>query len=343
MIRLGSFPPVEACLSDRAAAWFARLRAPDADSTDQAAYARWRLADSSHARVSSEIETLWTLAGELENDPEISALADLAARPSRERPRPAMAQWAAGIAVAAGLAAAAAAFFALDPHAPPEQLASSIHETATGERRRIALADGSAVQLDTDSIIRVEIGENRRGVELLSGRARFTVAPDPDRPFTVAAGAAGVTALGTVFDVRLEETAVAVSLYEGAVDVRNGGPRLGDRALRLGPGQRTRVGGGSALLEAEEFDRATEWGWTEGRLVFSGEPLTEVVAEINRYSHTKIVLTDTEVAANRFRGEFDVDDLDTVLTALSVLYDLAPSRTASGEIVLSPSPQPDAN
>ncbi|WP_262422640.1 FecR family protein [Brevundimonas denitrificans] len=100
--------------------------------------------------------------------------------------------------------------------------ARGVHETAVGERRDIRLADGSLVNLDTDSRIRVVFDQQGRRVELLEGQALFDVTPDPQRPFSVEAAGARVVAVGTVFEVRRRGERVDVTLVSGRVNVQGG-------------------------------------------------------------------------------------------------------------------------
>ena len=72
------------------------------------------------------------------------------------------------------------------------------YDTAVGERRAISLEDGSTIELNTNSRVRVRLARGERRLWLEKGQAMFAVAPDKARPFLVTAGDTTVRALGTV-------------------------------------------------------------------------------------------------------------------------------------------------
>ena len=93
------------------------------------------------------------------------------------------------------------------------------YRTGVGEREVVALADGSKLSLDADSAVSVRFTPSRREMVLRKGRARFTVAKDPLKPFTVLAAGKTVVAVGTEFSVERLDGQVRVILYEGKVSV----------------------------------------------------------------------------------------------------------------------------
>jgi len=93
------------------------------------------------------------------------------------------------------------------------------YATDVGERLSITLADGSTVDLNARSRLRVEFSKEERRVELIDGQALFQVAKDKNRPFTVSSGDAVVRAVGTQFDVLRKPTGTTVTVLEGRVAV----------------------------------------------------------------------------------------------------------------------------
>lgn len=94
------------------------------------------------------------------------------------------------------------------------------YRTGIGERRRIVLADGSALELGSDTALSVRFDSRQRQLTLHRGQAYFQVAADATRRFSVRAGQGISTALGTQFDVKLLDDIVTVSVTEHAVAVR---------------------------------------------------------------------------------------------------------------------------
>jgi transmembrane sensor len=99
--------------------------------------------------------------------------------------------------------------------------------TDIGERRSITLADGSTVDLNARSRLRIEFSSTERRVELLGGQALFQVAKDKHRPFIVASGEATVRAVGTEFDVYRKDSGTTVTVLEGRVAVYTSGAHAG--------------------------------------------------------------------------------------------------------------------
>jgi transmembrane sensor len=95
----------------------------------------------------------------------------------------------------------------------------ALYTTDIGERRSITLADGSTVDLNARSRLRIEFSDTERRVELLDGQALFQVAKDPRRPFIVRSGETIVRAVGTQFDVYLKDSGTTVTVLEGRVAV----------------------------------------------------------------------------------------------------------------------------
>lgn len=305
-----------------AAAWHARLGAPRVPPETIEAFFAWRQAPA-NAEAYRRVEQAWTKTDGLAGDPVIAeALNGALSRRAKGRD-PAFLRPVVGGAVAlAALAVLAGAWMWAQGR--------GAYATSIGEQRTVQLADGSTVRLDTGSRIRVRFTGDRRTVELEAGQALFTVAHDTARPFTVEAGEARVTAVGTVFDVRRAGDGVEVTLVSGAVDVM---PGEGARTSRMGAGQQARVGYGGLRLAA--VDTAIETSWAEGRVVFRDTPLQEAVAEVNRYLTDPIVLDSPDMAGERVNGVFKTGDRDAFVSAATEALGLKASPGADGAVRLS--------
>jgi transmembrane sensor len=104
------------------------------------------------------------------------------------------------------------------------------YTTDIGEQRSFVLADGSVIELNSRSVVRVHYTENERDVDLLEGQALFRVAHDPTRPFVVSANGTRVRAVGTQFDVYKKSTGTVVTVVEGRVAVFAGGTAAAENA-----------------------------------------------------------------------------------------------------------------
>lgn len=205
-----------------------------------------------------------------------------------------------------------------------------IYVSEIGERRTIQLVDGSKVSLDADSQIRVDYKDDRRTVVLDRGRAKFDVAKDPLRPFSVAAGTQAVVATGTSFSVELLQDQLRVFLFEGKVDVlpqqllaRSTTKSIPYKATAsLDPGQElvaTLRSGAGKIVDAD-IDRAKSW--EAGRLDFTNIPLSQAVERFNRYSKVPIVVEDAAAGRKMINGVFDSGDADSFVLGVTTLYGL---------------------
>ncbi|KAK0361209.1 hypothetical protein LTR94_024265 [Friedmanniomyces endolithicus] len=198
--------------ADREAAdWHARLGERPVAATTLEDFRVWREAPG-NADAYRRVEAVWRATGSLSSDADIQVITrDTLHASSRRRP-----SWYKrlfpAVAVLAPVAAAIGLFIWLPTRGS--------YETGVGQQHKVELADGSRIHLDTDTQLKVRYGDGERRILLERGQALFSVAHDPERPFTVQAGHAEVTALGTVFDVRRETTGARVTLVEGVVSVK---------------------------------------------------------------------------------------------------------------------------
>ena len=281
----------------------------------------WQTLDPRHAARLAEMEAIWDDLGAVAAP--AAALLPPTVSPRRTRfgraaPR--------RIAAASGALAATIAFAVLAD--APLRLQADLR-TNVGERRLERLADGSRIWLDTDSAVAVDVGDARRVVRLLRGRAAFAVAPDRRRPFIVEAGTGATTALGTRFivrrdgdttDVTVTEHAVRVTLQKGVAVRLTEGHSVGYHGAVMGKVRTTRRDAASA--------------WTRGWLVFDDAPLGTVIAEIARYHPGMIRLLGLGLANRRVSGSINVDNPDDALRAIESLLHLRATRIGSIVIFL---------
>jgi transmembrane sensor len=209
--------------------------------------------------------------------------------------------------------------------------------TAVGERSTISLPDGSSVTLDTQSAIDVEYTPTERGIQLLHGQALFEVAKHQPTPFQVYAAGRRITAVGTTFNVRVDGQRLRVALIEGKLRVAVANPTL------LAPAQLGQV----TMSPGESLDTAPNRpvavrvtdvtrtaSWREGVAVFADERLTDVVAEMNRYTSNPIVIAEPAVGELRISGVFKTGDPERFATSLGTVFPIAADRNSNGGVVL---------
>jgi transmembrane sensor len=273
------------------------------------------------------------------------------------------------------IAALAISFLATRPVTiEPPGSTNGLYATAVGQQQTTTLVDGSVVQLNTNSQLKIDYSRDVRDVYLLQGEAHFMVAKNADRPFRVYAGSGRIQAIGTAFSIYLNDNGVTVTVTEGRVAIasldqsttlngqltsavndrsRTGGmPDTGEFSRNLGAldaGQSTTirhiVREGIAELvtmDAIEFVGQQEidvrLSWREGFLTFTGDPLEDVVAEVSRYTTFNIEITDPSVRAMKIGGRFPAGETDVLLDVLEANFGLRVTRLGYNSAQLSAAP-----
>jgi transmembrane sensor len=208
-----------------------------------------------------------------------------------------------------------------------------IYETEAGERRLVSLPDGSRISLDSDSAIDVRYRRGFRAVTLDRGRARFDVAHDASRPFSVTAGAETVVAVGTAFNVEKIDTKILVTLIQGRVVVKSGGNAEPERPpIRLTAGQQmTAIG--DRVLAVQQVNLDTETAWEAGQLIFRGEALGDAVQRVNRYTSNPITVAPS-AAAIRVSGVFNAGDVGSFISAITGYFPVDATTDSDNRIRL---------
>lgn len=276
------------CLAEEAATWFIKMRGPAVDEHERQHFRRWLGASEQHRREYGNFEKLW------------GAL-DSVTRPRRKR------RTGGVLAIVAALALGLIY---------QGQTVDCPESSKIGEVRHLVLEDGSQVDLDAASELRIEYSPWRRRIELLHGQALFKVAPGW-RPFEVQAAGGTLRDIGTTFNVLQDEGKVSVAVAEGAVEIR------------LADGRRRRLEGGEqATYQAGEIAASRIVNplnvgvWQQERWIFEDASLGEVVRQINRQHVRPLSLAGAGLENYRVSGVFDRTDRAGLLKALTVLLPL---------------------
>jgi len=208
------------------------------------------------------------------------------------------------------------------------------YSTPVGKVTRIAIADGSHIILNTDSLIRVSLTAKARAVELRRGEAFFEVAKDPLRPFVVTAGSQRVIAVGTEFSVRREGSDAEIVVTEGKVRVEAGGPGSPIPPESLPAGSVAHAGQSGMLVKTEAVAMAEErLSWRNGVLIFHEATLADAAMKFNRFTSHKIVIRDPKVAEMRISGTFKATNSEAFVRLLEHGYPVH-AEVTGGETVL---------
>lgn len=308
----------------RAAEWLERRVSEDWSDKDQAELDAW-LAESGTNKVAyMRVSAAWNKADR------IVVLKTPAFRLAAPAPHKEI--FSTSFRVAAALIAVSAIGFGAAQYLTKPD--GTVYSTAVGGHKTITLSDGTRIELNTDTSLRIALEGDRRGVVLDKGEAFFQVTHDASRPFTVTVGNHRVTDLGTEFIVRRESGKVKVSLVEGRAQFENIGA-AGSKPAVLAPGD-------VVVATAEDF-RVTRkpvreldetMAWRHGSLIFFHTSLAEAAKEINRYNEQKVVIADADAARLKINGTFPANDVRLFGRVAHVVLGVN-VESRNGEVVIS--------
>ena len=321
---------------EQAAEWCWRIADRALTDLEQAQFDVWIRANPRHQQVFDEMVAVWKGTDTIAEMPGFLSLRAKAlttmetARDGEEARSFLRTGWFRAFAAAAALILTVLGSFWYFAEG------ADIYGTGTGERRVVRLEDGSRISLDASSRVAVSYSDGRRALVLERGRAKFDVAKDPLRPFTVTAGNQAVVATGTAFSVELLRDQMRVLLYEGQVAVV-AQPVAGkvatakaakpterpDATEQLVPGQElvSSLSSGATRVVPAKLDRSLSW--EDGRLDFVDEPLARAAERINRYTDTPIVVGDAATARFLVNGVFDAGDTQSFVKGVTALFPLS--------------------
>jgi transmembrane sensor len=319
-------PDSRQAIDDQASALVARLQGEVGDAERRAIF-DWIEADPRHAVAFARMEAAWDLAGRLRaNPPPIEKAVSPGFGGDAD-------QWLSRRRVVGGFVAASAVAGAATAAWLYEKDVE-LYRTRVGERRIVALTDGSRVHLNTASTIEVAMKKDLRRIRLIKGEAMFEVAHDRRRPFLVDAGSARLRAVGTAFNVRIRENVVELTVTEGVVAVQAGDSvRRTPPHIAAGDGAVIRSGSVAPTVLGDDVLRQRTT-WQDGVIEFEGETLPQAVEEFNRYRTQPIIVGDARLANIRIGGRFEVDEADKFLTALASSFPVDAIKSADGSILL---------
>lgn len=187
--------------------------------------------------------------------------------------------------------------------------------TATGEIRETQLSDGSQLLLNTDSAVSLAFDDHQRRIILHHGQARFTVAPQQGRSFTVQVGDLDVVALGTQFDIyKKADDAIEIVVQQHQVMASLSNKELTPATSeKISEGQYLLYYPAQGLEKPREQISSTGTAWQQRQLVVDARPLSELIAELQRYRTGRIFLASSDIANLKVSGVFSLDKPDAVL------------------------------
>jgi len=308
-----------------AAAWIEERESGDWSEARQAEFDAWIAQSPAHLVAFLRAETVWKHADRLRALTNPGPMKPNAAGPSTRKTT--FLKIAAAFAVVSLAGTGAVALF----QSPKAQT----YSTTIGGHETLTLDDGSQIELNTNTTVRVAYESGHRNIWLDKGEAYFNVVHDPGRPFVVTLGNRRVTDLGTKFFVRRDQDRIQVALVEGKARF--------DAALEPAPSQQTVLTPGdivTATAETVSLKRepsrnlSNQLGWRRGMLVFDHATLADVANEYNRYNRTKLVVAGAEAQRLTISGTLPATDLGAFTRLATKFFNLRVERHEK-EIVVS--------
>lgn len=303
---------IDAQRSEAAAAWVVKLEDANASEADWLAFERW-LSDAENKRAMDNLDGALAILDdhrEAFEPPRQYALAVRYVRP----------------AIFGALATAAAAFLLLQLQPATTQTFS--YSAPANAVRSVDLPDGTTLTLNRAAVVQVEWGGNARRVTLARGEASFLVVHNENAPFIVAAGPGIIRDVGTEFNVLRTQDGLAVTVRDGQIELTSA-----NNLVRLARGDQASVRNGHIV--SRHVDPEDAFAWRDGRLVYHDATLSEVVADLNRYSQTRIEIGDDRAALLRFSGVLVLDTPAAMTTRLEAFLPVRSEHNADGIVIRS--------
>lgn len=337
-------------LNEEATIWYLTASSDDVTDQERRAFQEWLEKSAEHERAFRSVEAFWSTKDKLksrierEGDDLALRINHLVERSYMHLPhiRPTAGfsyfrkladlmpifrqKWVigSGVAIAASLL-----IMIMLGNWPAPAPATNVFETAKGQRLAVALTDKSVIHLNTQSRVAILYSAGERRIRLERGEAVFSVAKNPARPFVVETAAGRVTALGTVFGVRLQKEGTKVIVLEGVVrvDGKDEAAGTGLPQTDASKSELVHVNQTAAIyktvqpvttLTSDAVGRAVSW--REGRLEYLEEPLLHVVEDLNRYRKDRVVIADKSIENTAIGGLFHTNDTDFLLFVLQSEY-----------------------
>ncbi len=333
-------------IDSEAAAWLVRLDRGNLTDEERLELRRWLAEDSRNANALKSSFAVWADLDELARD----LMPD--SRDARHRGGGRSMLTSIGY-VLSGLAVVLLAgiflAYGLFADRPPEDYSARL-ETGLGEHRTVLLPDDSVASLNSDTLLYVEFAASGRHVRLERGEAHFEVSHDPDRVFAVLANGRIIEAVGTAFVVKIDEDETLVTVTEGRVRVATAvDASKAEDPFELvgtsGAGRRLLHSGEELLfavtqpaVQVRQYDPGAferRLAWTEGRMIFDGERLQDVVAEFSRHSRLSIEFEQPGLAEREVTGNFILGDDEAFLEAIEISLGVRANRISDTRVLLT--------
>lgn len=316
--------PTEA-IGARAAEWMlARQMSPHWSDAEQAKLDAWMSESTLHEVTFWRLEETWIRAKRLK-----ALHAPMRAAPIRDVPR--RRPYVVGVAVAM---VACAAIVAGNWSSEFFRPAMRTYSTPVGGHLSLTLADGSKIDLNTDTTITVSMSAKHRSATLQKGEALFSIRHDSSDPFVASVGNHRVIDLGTQFSMRMDQSRVSVALIEGSARFETARPNGSVQTTDMSPGDVIRATHDSmSVSKSLPQDLKNRVAWRRGLLVFHNTMFADAIQELNRYNDEKVVIADASVGKLSIGGTFFENDVHAVLNVAQQVFGLSVHKRGNDFVI----------
>jgi transmembrane sensor len=321
---------------DEAMTWLMRIRDGSLSERDLAEWTVWYESDERNKRAFDEMQQFWigssALAAGAAGHERIQSLLDEGSNRLQMQPTRAVGKrLLISLALAASVALVGLTLHALAPKPVRPAPSAPVHPALVHET---LLPDGSRVELAPRSVLQVSYTSTERRVVLRTGEAYFSVIHNPARPFILSVNDVLIRDVGTAFNIRDADGQTMVTVIKGAIEVVPGGKAS---AMRVTAGEQVDWGpDGHPVLAQADVSRALSW--REGRLEYVAQPLSSVIADVNRYAHRPVVIGDKSAGEILFTGTVFTRTADDWVQSLPNEFPLELISNGGASLVLASRP-----
>lgn len=314
-------------LIEEAEAWVVKLRSDNVSVEDKEKFSIWLNHSDAHVKTFDKTLALWESLSAVSYIPEStfdddqpvpqSSLDSIKSQPNF---MVSIKSWQVALACATVCLFSLLTYNWLQPTSEPS---TERYATAKGELLSVELADGSMVELNTETVLDVLYTRDTRNLTLVSGEAYFSVASNKQRPFVVSFGNGSATAVGTAFNIYSKPSGTSVTVTEGIVDVKEPAELAVPKpeSTRVVANQQVKIGR-RGVGPVKNIDTSRSLAWRESTIIFRDTPLATAIGELNRYLDRPVDIADSGISDLNVSGTFSlkspVETLDAITTAFNL-------------------------
>lgn len=317
---------------EQAAQWLQRIHTAADDEQVLEAWLDWCQRDPLNQQAFDELAAVWELTDNLDAGDATAGNAggSIAASNDPDALRTLLSRRAVlAASLGTALSAGVAGLWWFNRAGSPEA-AGITFSSPTGVNTVERLPDGSVLELGGGTHVTVRMDPRRRRVQLHEGELYVVVQKDAQRPFSVQAGRLEAVATGTAFNVLRTDNCTTVTVAEGSVETRFDQKAATMPRHRLQPEQQLIYSHDSHSVDVRTVNPELISAWRKGKLTYKNEPLAEVIAAVNRYAASPILIGDAQVGSLRYSGTVSVDNIQGWLGALQHSFRVAVVQLPDG-------------